>query len=165
MKTLFWAMVLLMVCGCADDGPTTYRPHFGPEAAQQQPAKKTAPTHDVPEMLSSTSESVEKVKDLDFAVYGIPVYPGATIKENSMLSFRAKKDGPKEYQVMFESIDAVPKIAYWFKDQIKPDHAMSSRDLGTLDGTTDKGYPIKISIADIEEKTIISITISEIAKK
>ncbi|HVT10902.1 MAG TPA: hypothetical protein VHE55_01440 [Fimbriimonadaceae bacterium] len=164
MKYVLWAAILVVACGCSDDGPTIYPHHFGPEAAQQ-PTKKPAPTHEVPEMLSPTSESVEKVKDLDFAAYGIPIYPGATIKEDSMLSFRAKKDGPKEYQVMFESIDAVPKIAYWYKDQIKPDHAMSSRDLGTLDGTTNKGYPVKISIADIEEKTIISVTISETSKK
>lgn len=164
MKTLLWTVILLTLCGCANDETTTYRPHFGPEEAKKETpaAPKTAIQDDTPRPKSPI---VEKVGDVDYAAYGIPIYPGAEIKVDSSLAFKPKKDGPKEIQVTLESIDTVPEIAVWYRDRIKAAHALSSSDLGTLQGTTDTGYDVRISIAKVDTKSMIVITIAESQKK
>lgn len=165
MKTLFWMVILLTVCGCSNDETTVYRPHFGPDAAQKETtaAPKTTPQGD---SVRGDAQLVEKVGDVDYAAYGIPIYPGAEIKADASLAFKAKKDGPKEIQVTMESIDSVPEIAVWYRDQIKATHALSSADLGTLEGTTETGYQARISIARVEAKsTILFTVVAETPKK
>lgn len=133
-------------------------PQPSPKPKGKAPVKKQSPSPTKP-------MTVEKVGDFDYAAYGIPIYPGAKINIDETLAFRADNRHPRQVAVTLDSKDGVPEIATWYKDQIKATSAYAGGDLGSLAGTTDMGYPIRISIAKIDTKSAIILTIDDNRKK
>ena len=111
------------------------------------------------------SDIVEKVGTTDYTQYGIPIYPGAKIDEGASLATREQKGAEQQVQVTLDSTGDVPSIANCYKDQIKASNALSSIDLATLAGTTQTGYGVSITVAKVDTKSVISITVDQSSKK
>lgn len=164
-RILIGGLASLLVAGCSQE--TVYRPHFqspsAPATKAPVPSPPTAsPPSDAP---PEKAQIVEKLGDIDVAGYGIPIYPGATIKQDSSFAYQAGSKGDKQTMVTMESFADVPTITRWYRQQIKNSKAYALGELGTLDGVTVTNHPIKISIAKVESKSVIDITVAENPKK
>jgi hypothetical protein len=167
-RLLIAASVLVVALGCASD-EVVYHPHFGPEDLKVAPKSSATPANVVPE-TSPPSAIVEKIGNVDYGSYGIPLYPGAKLNAKSNIAFKSGKSGARTIQVTLDSQDAPEVITRWYKDQVKAEHAYVMSDktvgsLGTIEGTTRSGYPIKISVAKIDTDTVIDITVDDIPNK
>ena len=121
------------------------------------PPNSSAPSQAAPEAAAS----VAKIGTADLSSYAIPMYPGSTVNEE-MSEVDMKQHRVK---IHLESAEAVRDIAAWYRDHIKATKAQSSFDLGAVEGTTASGYPISLSIASLDQKSIIRITVDTNRKK
>jgi hypothetical protein len=137
-----------VVAGCSRE--ETYRPNLreNPPAAVQSSTKAPEP-----------ATYIGKVGGADLTGYAIPLFPDAKVDEEAALAYRDADKSSGEIHVKLDSYAEVREIADWYKKHIKAEHGQGSADLAGLEGTTTTGYPLNVSIAKIETKSIIAIAV------
>src|SRR5579862_1770364 len=154
-----WACLSILALGalggCSDEA--TYHPHAQPSALDPQAPKKG--------IEPGSADVVAKVDDVDCTPYAVPIYPGAKVLGASEVEKQEAGSG-KELHITFESYDQVSPISEWYRDRINPTSAYVIKDeLGTLEGKTSTGYGVKISVAKVDAKSAIAVTVDETQKK
>ncbi len=154
------AIVVVAAVGCSNE--VVYHPRVSAPASG---VDKTARADTLISDNAATKKEppiVEKVGDVNLAAYGIPIYPGATLSEGSNLAYKSADKKNRQIEVTLESRDAVPLIADWYKNQIKASQAyLLTGELGSIDGTTSTGYHVTITVAKLERKSTILISVEE----
>jgi hypothetical protein len=148
MRGAFFALIATAaLCGCS-----------GARGRQSPAALPLAPAPSAP---VEKGETFQKVGSSDVSLYEIPRYP-----ETKLVAEMSQVD-PKTNRVVIqlESYQPIPDITKWYRDQIKATQGQSSINLGAVAGTTHSGYPIDVTIADVNGKSIIKISVDANRKK
>lgn len=146
-----------LLAGCANDR-IVYRPsdRLDPvlrTSSSNEGGVQSAPIPEAPSGL------VGKIGEKDYSRYAIPLYPGAQFEADSDFDSTSKEERNKQVHLGFESVVGVATITTWYKEHIKAVNALASSDLGSLAGTTATGYDVTISVARVDSKSAISITV------
>lgn len=152
-------LAAIVVAGCHQEGkPIVLPPRVAP--AKDVPAKliEDDPTP-TPKVGGS---SIETLKDVDLSQYGLSTYPGATMDKEKNPGLKAKTKKGAELIITMETGDTARSVIEYYKAQMKDvKTAMASVSFGGLEGTSQTGNHVTVSVMnfDLKKTIVLKITI------